>query len=442
MAADRIALRIRKELFKSYLKKDISYFENESSKSGEFIGLMDKEARVAAQVYTDFLSDGIRAIFSSISGSIILYTISPTLCATALVVIPVLSVGTISIYRYNKKLQDLLKSGEGKVVNFAIERINSVSTIRLNSKELSEQQKYNKLTTFIDSTSNSANFVKGVFLGFVNLATNLSLVVILDVGGCMLQRGEITSGQLTQFAMQSVFVMLGFSGLSSFAGNMRRGLQSATSVFKAINDIPEINQLTYDRSIVTNGEISIDNISFSYPNRPSVSVLKNITLVIPPKSTVAFVGGSGSGKTTILHLLSGLYKPSEGFILIDGLDISRVDLYRCIGVVEQDGKLLSGTIYENISYGKENSSKEDVLEAARSACAHEFISLFPRGYETEIGENGCLLSGGQRLRIALARALIKKPKVLLLDEVTSMLDAETEEQICSALNRFVYRLYL
>jgi putative ABC transport system ATP-binding protein len=413
----------------------MEYFQSDTSKSGEFIALIEKDAKLAAQVYTEFLSDAIRSFASSISGSIVLYNMSPILCATSLAVLPLVAVGAISIHRYNKILNQRKRDSEGGLVNFIIERMKSISTVRLNNQEIFELQNFSVLAHTIDDISQSSNIAKGGYLGFINLASNSSLMIVLYVGGGMLQSGEMTAGNLIQFALQSVYVVLGFSGLSTVFGDVKRGLESAECVLKAIASKSVLREKYLSKRKVCDGVVELSHVSFSYPRRNLNIVLNELNVTLPAKSTSAFVGKSGSGKSTILYLLSGLYKPTLGTVKLDGIDISDVDLSSSIGVVEQDGKLLSGSIFKNISYGKKDATKKEVEQAAKLAFAHEFICSFTKGYDTEVGESGCLLSGGQRLRIALARALIKKPSVLLLDEVTSMLDDEAENEICKVLGQ-------
>jgi len=184
------------------------------------------------------------------------------------------------------------------------------------------------------------------------------------------------------------------------------------------------------------GDVAFENVSFSYPGRPDFKVLENISLHLPEGKTLAIVGPSGAGKSTIINLIYRFYEPDSGRISLGGKPISEMGLFECrrkLALVPQEILLFGGSIYENILYGKPDAEREAVIQAARMANAHDFISTFPEGYETIVGDRGIKLSGGQRQRIAIARAMLRNPQLLILDEATSSLDTESEQQVQSAL---------
>jgi ABC-type branched-subunit amino acid transport system ATPase component len=280
-------------------------------------------------------------------------------------------------------------------------------------------------------------------MSFINMSTNLSLAAVLFVGGGLIAKNKMTPGGLTKFAMQSVFVGLGFSGLSTFYSDMTKSLDAAKRVFDTLDENNK-NQIQ-DKStsinqsptkISSHESIEFSSVSFSFISR-EVAVLSNVSLKIKPSCITAIVGKSGSGKSTLMALLCGLYRPTSGNVFLDGININNVDqqwLRSQIGVVEQQAGLLSGTIRDNIAYGKEDASESEIILAAKKAYAHDFIMSFPDGYNTQVGENGSLLSGGQAARIAIARAIVKEPKYLLLDEATASLDQDSENQVVEVLN--------
>ncbi len=464
-STERISSRLRKQLFNSYMDKDIAFFE--SNKQGELSVILEKDVSTAAEALTDKFAAGLRSINASVNGSILLFRSSPELCGVSLAIVPLVGVGAMTVRKYSKKLKDKLRILEGQVLSFALERYNRISTVRLNGQEENEKDKY---SAFIDDSYDLASksyFAQGSFTSFVGMMTNVSLMAVLFCGGRLLGKGKITAGGLTRFAIQSAFVGLGFSGLSTIYGDMTTSLDAAARVFAMIDD----NESKKAKNSAGNGgsgsgsgtlvnsavgaaaakdsSISIQGVSFSYPLSPDLTVLQDITLGISSRGLVAIAGASGAGKSTLLSLISGLYQASKGSIHVcgklvaaDESDESRAWLQEKVSVVQQNTGLLSGSVWDNIAYGRRAKGgvadmksvvDADVQLAAKQAKAHEFISKLSEGYDTDIGEDGSRLSGGQRARLALARALAKEPEVLLLDEVTSSLDSANEKEIVALL---------
>lgn len=264
---------------------------------------------------------------------------------------------------------------------------------------------------------------------------NLTILSLLYVGGGLVQSGAITIGELTSFLMYTAYAGSSLFGLSSFYSELMKGVGAASRLFELQDREPKISPTKGERVLSARGPIRFENVSFSYPTRPAVAIFENLDFEIPQGSNVAIVGPSGGGKSTIASLLLRFYNPTEGRILINGKDISRMNaksLRRKIGIVSQEPVLFSGTIAENIAYGKSDATRGEIVAAARKAnCS--FISDFPDGLDTHVGPRGAQLSGGQKQRIAIARALIKNPDILILDEATSALDAESETLVNSAL---------
>jgi len=228
-------------------------------------------------------------------------------------------------------------------------------------------------------------------------------------------------------------------GLSSFYSELMKGVGAASRLFELQDRKPTISSTIGTKVTSARGVIRFNDVSFAYPTRPAVTIFDKISFDIKPGMSVAIVGPSGGGKSTISSLLLRFYDPTSGSITINGVDIStmnRKSLRRRIGVVAQEPVLFSGTIAENIAYGKPNASKFEIIEAARRANCN-FISDFPEGLETNVGPRGAMLSGGQKQRIAIARALLKKPDILILDEATSALDAESETAVNEALSKLM-----
>jgi ATP-binding cassette subfamily B protein len=277
------------------------------------------------------------------------------------------------------------------------------------------------------------------------LATMLifgGITFVLWVGAHAVIRGEMTGGQLGQFLLYAVYVGVAAASLSEMWGEVQRAAGAMERLVELQRAEPRIvaPAQPVPLPVPGRGEIRFENVSFRYPSRPDARALDGFDLAVRAGETVAFVGPSGAGKSTTFQLLLRFYDPSEGRIVIDGVDVARAHpqaVRRRIGLVPQDTVLFAASARENIRYGRPEASDAEVEAAARAAAADEFIRGLPEGYETFLGERGTRLSGGQRQRIAIARALLRDPPILLLDEATSALDAGSERLVQEALERLM-----
>ena len=284
--------------------------------------------------------------------------------------------------------------------------------------------------------------MRGIFFTFIITILFGGIFFILWQGALMLERGEMEAGDLFSFIMYTG--ILG-GAIASFGTLYTQivGAIGATERIQEILDTP--SELPIDKSETTidlkiNGDVSYQNVSFAYPTRKDLTILKGINLHINAGQKIALVGQSGGGKSTIVQLLMKFYQPNQGIITVDGQDINDFNLtqYRKhIGIVPQEVILFGGSIKENIAYGKPNATEAEINKAAELSNSLEFINTFPQGMETIVGERGIKLSGGQRQRIAIARAILKDPKILILDEATSSLDAESEKLVQDALDKLM-----
>lgn len=250
-------------------------------------------------------------------------------------------------------------------------------------------------------------------------------------------------GELTSFLMYTIYVGVSFAGLSGFYTNFMKGAGASTRLFELLERTPKITSISSKKVLeVIAGKIEFRNVSFRYPSRPEMKVLDDFNLEIKANESIALVGTSGCGKSTVAALLARFYELQtdhcKGAIFIDGIDISTVnpiDLRSHISAVPQEPALFATSISENIAYGSSEASMEDIITAAKEANAHEFIMSLPDGYDSQVGERGQALSGGQKQRVAIARALVKQPRILILDEATSALDSESERLVQDAVTR-------
>jgi ATP-binding cassette subfamily B protein len=269
--------------------------------------------------------------------------------------------------------------------------------------------------------------------------TALARVSVVAYGGYLALRGEISIGTLVAFLGYLAGLFLPVQGLTGVYQTLRRASVSLDVVFSILDSDQEVRDAPGARPVTTlEGAVSFEEVEFGYAGGPPV--LHRISFDVKPGQMVALVGPSGGGKTSLTALLQRLYDPCRGCVKVDGVDLRQlqgVSLRRHIGVVMQDAVLFNETVRANIAYGRPEATPREIQEAARAANAHDFIARLPRGYDTEVGDRGGLLSAGQRQRIAIARALLKKPSIVVLDEATSALDAESEVAIQEALRRLL-----
>lgn len=276
---------------------------------------------------------------------------------------------------------------------------------------------------------------EALFSFLSDLITGLLLLSVVWVGSHWVSTGELSMGAMVTFSAYLILVVMVFSDITSIFSDVQRGLGSVNAVQKLIEEPKEV--FGEENNVKLSGGFSFEGVEFSYPGSPDVKVLKNISFKVPKGERWALVGTSGSGKSTLASLLVHMYQQDTGTIRFDDIpsdELSLKDIRSLVGVIPQSSSLFTGTIRENILFGKPEASEEEFREIVIETSIDEFVKDFPEGYETQVGEHGMRLSGGQKQRILLARAMLKKPKILVLDEATSALDNETEMLIQVAIH--------
>nr|CAB3460817.1 unnamed protein product [Digitaria exilis] len=323
----------------------------------------------------------------------------------------------------------------------ATEAVGSIRTVASFCAEKRVMDKYNQKCQASRDQGIRTGIVGGLGFGFSYLMLYASSALCYYVGAKFVSQGKSTFGDVFKAYFALLLAMLGVSQTNAMASDSAKANDSATSIFSILDRKSQIDSSSEEGSTLANvkGDIDFKHVSFKYPSRPDVQIFTDFTLDIPSGKTVALVGQSGSGKSTVIALLERFYEPDSGAILLDKVEIGSLKiswLREQMGLVSQEPVLFSGTIRDNIAYGKHKEvTEEEIASAARAANAHEFISSMPQGYNTAVGERGAKLSGGQKQRIAIARAILKDPRILLLDEATSALDAESERVVQDALDR-------
>ena len=318
-----------------------------------------------------------------------------------------------------------------------------ISNVKAFSNEWYELKRYTKSINDVVKLAISNGRFRGIFVSFMLFSVFGAIVLVVWYGAGLMQQGHLSFGDLTAFVVYTAFVggtMAGFAELYSQLQKTLGATQRVRELLKEPTENVEITSVELATEFRLQGNVSLQNIGFSYPSRKELAVIKDISIEARSGQQIAVVGPSGAGKSTLVSLLLRFYEPDKGRILFDGREASSIPLTQLrkqMALVPQDILLFGGTILENIAYGLPGAGIEAVHAAARKANAHDFIMSFPEGYETIVGERGVKLSGGQRQRVAIARAILKDPVILLLDEATSALDSESESLVQEALQNLM-----
>ena len=438
MAGERIVLQLRKNLYSHILEQEIAFFD--FNRTGELMSRISSDATILQNAVSVNISMGLRNLAGALGGlSMMIYT-SPKLAMTMLIVVPPVAFGAGIFGRrirgFSKKSQDAL--AQASIV--AEETISGMRTVRSFAQEDFEKSRYDSSLALSLASARGRVLQISWFTGIASMVGYFAIIGVLWFGGKLVIANEMTIGDLTQFLLYLLIMSFAVGALGSLWGDFMSAVGAARRIFEILDKKPLIENGVGGKIEHLTGELQFENVEFAYPSRLDMSVLKNFNLSLKPGQTLALVGQSGSGKTTVASLVSRFYDPISGRISLDGKDIKTLEphwMRRQIGLVSQEPVLISSSIEENIRYGNELATHEEVIAAAKQANAEEFILKFPETYSTLVGERGIQLSGGQKQRVAIARALLKNPKILILDEATSALDTESEALVQEALSRLM-----
>ena len=430
----RMQKDMRRDLFKKYEKLPFSYFD--SHKTGDLLPRLTSDLFDVSELAHHGPENVFLAILMFIGSFSILWSINPALTMIMFSIVPFIVLFT-SLSRkrmHNAMRQSRLKMSE---INSTLE--NSITGVRETKAYVAEEYemgRFDKVNSMYAHYRSEAMFSLGFFDSIMQFLTDLLYLVIILVGGIFLIMGEIDSGEFTAFML---FVSSFINPINRFVALFEQ-LQEGMSGFSRFCDIlAEPDEVDEGEIEITDikGDLVFDNVSFGYGDTDGVeNVISSLNLRVEAGKMLALVGPSGGGKSTLCNLIPRFYNVSDGRITIDGVDTKNItlkSLRRNIGIVSQTVFLFDGTIRENIAYGADDATEEEIIAAAKKANIHEHIISLKNGYDTEVGERGVKLSGGQRQRIAIARVFLKNPKLLILDEATSALDNATEMQIQSSL---------
>lgn len=426
---------LRTDLYAKLITLPISFFEQH--RVGELSSRITSDISQLQNAFAINMAELLRQVATLVVGVIIIAFTSLHLTALMLCTVPVAVVVAIFL---GKKIRSLSRDSQDALAAanvVAEETMQSVQVVKAFTNEKYETQRYGQAMSEAVKLALKAARFRGAFVTFLISAVFGGIILVLWYGSVLVQNGDLTIGELLRFILYTFFIGAAIGGMGDLYSNLLKALGASERVADLLGEQSELSLQSAELPIAAKSDIHYQNIRFSYPTRPDLPVLKDISLHIKQGSKIALVGQSGAGKSTIVQLLLRFYKPDSGQILCGNNDITQFDIsaWRAsVGIVPQEVLLFGGTIRENIRYGKPTATDAEIEEAAQKANALDFIRLFPDGMETLVGERGVKLSGGQRQRIAIARAILKNPAVLILDEATSSLDAESEYWVQSALN--------
>lgn len=438
---ERAVAGIRQELFAKLLAMPPGFFTER--RTGELTSRLTTDIGLLQGVMSNQLAEFARQVLALVGSIVILTWMQPRLVLTALVVVPFVVFSAILFGRRLRRISTGVQDKVASATALAEEAFSQVRTVQSFVQEPEERRRYtDRLADVVRAAVRRAH-VRGVFFGVITFTTFSGIVVVLWEGGRLVLDGDLTAGALVTFLLYTVTIAAAVGALANFFSTFQESMGAARRVFEILESSSPIADPAQPTALPrpVQGRVSFEGVSFRYHDDPDQPwILHDIRIDVHPGEVVALVGPSGAGKTTLVSLIPRFWDVTGGSLRLDGLDIRELrlaDLRGAIGIVPQEPALFSGTVRENIAYARPTAPLEEVERAARAAHAHEFVSLFPAGYDTVVGERGVKLSGGQRQRIAIARAILKDPRILILDEATSSLDSESERLIEDALEKLL-----
>ncbi|XP_041984555.1 mitochondrial potassium channel ATP-binding subunit [Aricia agestis] len=434
---ERVAAQMKQDLFVSILNQDMAFFDQE--RTGELVNRITVDVQDFKSSFKQTISGGLRAITQVVGSAVSLLIISPHLTGLTMLCVPSVVIGGTFIGSLLRKLSRDAQAQIEKATLVAEEAISNMRTVRAFAGEENEARLFAAECEAAAELNMELGLGVGLFQAGTNLFLNGMVLGTMFLGGHLMAAGQMTAGDVMAFLVNAQTVQRSVAQLSLLFGSVVKGLSAGGRVFEYINKQPAMD--TSGTRVIKyhelRGDIEFRDVTFAYPTRPDAVVLKNFNLKIPAGKTVAIVGTSGNGKSTIAALLERFYDVNAGSVTIDGVDVRELDARwlrgRTLGLIGQEPVLFATTVKENIRYGRPDASDDEVYAAARTANADAFIRGFPDGYDTMCGERGISLSGGQKQRVAIARAVLKNPPIMILDEATSALDSASEKVVQTAL---------
>lgn len=431
---------LRSDVFQRLLHLPMDFFNRNTV--GELTSRLSSDITQIQETLRTTVAEFFRQIVMIVGGISILLFISWKLALIMLGTVPVIAIVAVIFGRFIRRLAKEAQDKTASANATAEEALTGIGNIKAFTNELFSMRRFTNAINEIKRLNIKSGLWRGVFVSFVVFCM-FGAIVFIIWQGLLLTEGPhpgLAKGDLYSFLMVTLLMAASIGSLPDFYAGIQKSIGATEKLMNLLTEISEKELFTGTTKPAISGAISFNNVHFSYPQRPDISVLNGVSFSIGSNQTLALVGASGGGKTTIASLVLNYYPDYSGEILFDNQSSKDIDLNYLrehIAVVPQDVILFAGTIYENIAFGKPTASKEEVEAAALQANAFEFTQRFPDGFDTQVGDRGIQLSGGQKQRIAIARAILKNPTILILDEATSALDSESEKLVQDALDQLM-----
>jgi len=435
---ERVVADLRKGVFDRVIGLSPVFYER--IMTGEVLSRITTDTTLILSVIGSSVSIALRNLLIFAGGLVLMLLTSAKLTALVLLLVPIVIVPILTLGRRLRKLsrenQDWIAASSGN----AAESLQAVQTVQSFTHEGISRSAFAEVTEKSFDAARRRVWVRALMTAIVIFLVFTGIVGVLWMGAWDVRAGTMSPGALVQFVIYSVMVAGAVAALSEIFGELQRAAGATERLVELLQTEDAITDPAEPKTLPApvRGEIGFEQVQFSYPSRPGVSALADLDLAIQPGETVALVGPSGAGKTTIVQLIQRFYDPDGGRVTLDGValdTLSRDAFRKHIALVPQDPVIFAASARDNIRFGRPDASDAEIEEAAKAAAAHGFISALPDGYDTYLGERGVMLSGGQKQRIAIARAILRDAPVLLLDEATSALDAESERAVQAAVDR-------
>jgi ATP-binding cassette, subfamily B, bacterial len=437
---ERITADLRRDVFDNLMRLSPIFFE--TTRSGEVLSRLTTDTTVLQVVVGSSASMALRNLLLFVGGTAMMVVTSAKLTGLAFLIVPLVLVPLLAFGRQVRKLSRVSQDRIADLSADANETLQEIRTVQAFGHEAIDRDRFAGRVEAAFSTAVSRIRSRGLLTGLIIFLVFAAVSVILWLGGHDVLAGRLSGGELMAFVFYAITVAAAAAAISEVYGDLQRAAGAMGRLQELLAAEPSVAPPVDPLPLPAppRGEVRFRALRFAYPSRPDAPALEGIDLAIAPGETVAIVGPSGAGKTTLFQLLLRFYDPDGGAVEIDGVDVRRAalgELRSRIGLVPQEPVLFSMSLRENIRYGRPEAGDAEVEAAAAAAHIVEFLPSLPQGYASELGERGVRLSGGQRQRVAIARAVLRNPAVLLLDEATSALDAESERVVQAALDRLM-----